>query len=88
MIEDATHLKLFDDYQREIYDTLAQFRAQASGVDDKLQLIAIYIAQNEALKEVLRKQHRAFRWLRGEKVEQEHHEVYAQLEGEGSATMF
>lgn len=81
MIEDARHLSLFDDYQREIYDTLAQFRAQANGLDDKLLLIDIYIAQNEALKEVLRKQHRAYRWMRGEKVEPEHHTVYANLVG-------
>lgn len=86
MIDDSRHLTLFDSYQREIYDTLAQFRAQTNGLDDKATLISVYIAQNEALREVLRKQHRAFRWMRGEKVEQENHEVEAVLEGMGGLT--
>ncbi len=87
MIEDMTHLALFDDYQKEIFDTLSHFRARASGVTDKATLLALYIEQNEALKEVLRKQHRAFRWMRGEKVEPEHHLVYAQLVGKSTMDM-
>ena len=80
-IENMTHLGIFDAYQREIYDTLALYNAQASGLKDKVELIQIYKAQNEALAEVLRKQHRALRWLNGETVEPEHHFVEAQLIG-------
>jgi hypothetical protein len=87
MIEDMQHLGVFESYQQEIYDTLAHYRARASGVTDKATLIALYIEQNEALKEVLRKQHRAFRFMRGEKVEPEHHEVYAQLVGTSTMDM-
>jgi hypothetical protein len=83
MIQDMQHMAVFESYQKEIYDTLAEYRARASGVTDKLQLIQLYIDQNEAVNEVLRKQHRAFRWMRGEKVESEHHLVYAQIDGRG-----
>jgi len=83
MIEDMTHLGVFDAYQREILSTISQYNSRASGVTDKSTLIDIYLAQNDALREVLRKQNRALRWMRGEAVEPEHHEVEAVIIGVG-----
>lgn len=86
MIEDMQHLTLFHAYQQEIQETVAHYNAKASGLTDKKELIEIYLAQNEALKEVLRKQNRAFRWMKGEKVEPEHHFVEAELVGKSNLT--
>jgi len=86
-MEDMQHMAVLESYQQEIFDTLSHYRARASGKTDKLELIQIYLDQNEAVKEVLRKQHRAFRFMRGEKIEPEHHLVYAELTGKSSLEM-
>jgi hypothetical protein len=87
VIKDMQHMTIFDNHQREIYDTLAHFNARASGLDDKAELIQIYLAQTEALKEIVRKHERSLRFMNGEKVEPEHHYVEAQLIGKSNLEM-
>ena len=83
MIEDMQHVGVCDALAKELQDNLVEYNRQASGVKDKKTLLAIRIAQNDILREILRKQLRHLRYMNGEKIEPETHYVEAEIFGFG-----
>jgi len=78
-----THLGVLDSLAREIQQNLVDYNAQANGKTDKAELLRIRLEQNDALKELLRKQRRALALMAGEKIEPEMHFGEAIITGQG-----
>jgi hypothetical protein len=82
-MEDMTHLGVLDSLARELQENLVLYNQRLNGVRDKEVLLGIRLEQNAALKEILRKQERHLRFMKGEKIEPENHAVEAVFTGEG-----
>jgi hypothetical protein len=83
VIEDMTHLEVLKSLAWELQDCLIYYNARANGQTDKATLLALRLEQNAVLKEILKKQERHLRFMNGEKIEPEIHQVEAVLTGEG-----
>jgi hypothetical protein len=83
MIVDMTHLGVLDALARELQDNLLHYNSRCSGIEDKRELLALRLQQNDDLTEILRKQRRHLRFMNGEKIEPETHVVEAVLTGFG-----
>lgn len=86
MIEDMTHLAVFDALANELQDNLVEYNRRANGETDKLKLAVLRLEQSDALTEILRKQRRHLRFIKGEKIEPETHVVEATIVGVGGLT--